>query len=50
MKALHPRATVLVKEAAPGKWSITVAYKATFTEDELADVEAAIAKIGGMRP
>lgn len=50
MKALHPHATVLVKEASPGRWKITVAYSQTFSEDELADVESAMVRLRGMKP
>lgn len=47
MKALHPRATCRVRDVGSG-WQVTVQYTQTFTEDELDDVEAALASIRGM--
>ena len=49
VKALHPRATVRVREVETG-WQIMVAYTATFREDELDDVPAALERLRRMGP
>jgi len=47
VKALHPRATVRVRDVERG-WQVTVQYTQTFTEDELDDVEQALVSMRGM--
>lgn len=49
MKALHPRATVRVRDVERG-WQVTVQYTQTFTEDQLDDVEQALVSMRGMGP